>query len=112
MGLHNGNRVVRVVGTLFNGMDRAMSEQARKEIVDDVLNNRDELRRALIEGLEKDVGDGFLGALILVIERKNASQTRTYLYDAAKILITATEDIAIEYADSVNIDEDHQSPCR
>ena len=46
------------------------TEQARKEIVDDVLTNRDELRRALIEGLEKDVGDGFLDAVIEIVKEK------------------------------------------
>ena len=78
-------------------------EQARKEIVDDVLNNRDELRRALIEGLEKDVGDGFLNALILLIRRKN--EVWPVRQVASSLVIESLEDIAISYANSVNIEE-------
>ena len=86
------------------------TEQARKEIVDDVLTNRDELRRALIEGLEKDVGDGFLDALIMVISRKIPIERDTELdsirlADSAMCLIDSLEDIAISYANSVNIEE-------
>ena len=79
------------------------TEQARKEIVEDVLNNRDELRRALIEGLEKDVGDGFLDALIVQIKRKNWSDEK--LATIAYMTIIALEDIAQSYANSVNIEE-------
>ena len=87
------------------------TEQARKEIVEDVLNNRDELRRALIEGLEKDVGDGFLDALLMIIRCKtdiDVLKERSQLGTAArfKSLILSLEDIAISYANSVNISED------
>ena len=82
------------------------TEQARKEIVEETLSDRDELRRALIEGLDKDVGDGFLDALILVIKRKNIipGEYRP-IFEAMRLLILSAEDIAISYANSVNIEE-------
>ena len=84
------------------------TEQARKEIVEETLSNRDELRRALIEGLENDIGDGFLQALILLVENfqhlKNTNLSG--LFDYVKCLLLATEDIAVSYANSVNIEEE------
>ena len=79
------------------------TEQARKEIVEETLSNRDELRRALIEGLEKDVGDGFLNALILLIRRKN--EVWSVRQVASSLVVQSLEDMAIEYANSVNIEE-------
>ena len=89
------------------------TEQARKEIVEETLSDRDEMRRALIEGLEKDIGDGLLDALIAVIKKKDEDYVSlprsgmiiSPLCERAKLVITALEDVAISYANSVNIEE-------
>lgn len=85
------------------------TEQARKEIVEETLSNRDELRRALMGELDEDVGDGFLDALIMITDvkeqfvyMKNDGFKAGFIGDS---LITALEDIAISYANSVNIEE-------
>ena len=79
------------------------TKQSRKEIAEEALTNRDELRRALIGELDKDVGDGFLDALILLCGRKY--ETWPVLKAAAYTIIDGLEDIAISYANSVNIQE-------
>ena len=88
------------------------TEQARKEIVEETLTNRDELRRALIEGLENDVGDGFLDCIIAQIRLKKyfgadfITAGCTSYGIAISDLIVSTEKLAISYANSVNIEEE------
>ena len=79
------------------------TEQARNEIREEVLMIKSELRRALMGELDKDVGEGFLDALNLLIIRKGYMDKD--IAEAAKLLILATEDLAISYANSVNIEE-------
>ena len=86
------------------------TEQARKEIIEETLSNRDELRRALIGELDKDVGDGFLDAVIEIIKEKgewdriNDKPTSEFGIWGMNLAL-ATEDIVTSYANSVNIKE-------
>ena len=87
------------------------TEQARKEIVDDVLTNRDELRRALMGGLDDEEGIAFLDAIIAQVKLKQYlaaafMQAGCSAYgEAISDLIVSTEKLAISYANSVNIEE-------
>ena len=86
------------------------TEQARKEIIEETLSDRDELRRALIEGLEKDVGDGFLDAVIEIVKEKKYwdrmdDKPMSPFGKWGICMALAIEDIAISYANSVNIEE-------
>ena len=101
------------------------TEQARKEIVDDVLTNRDELRRALVDAINVGIfevnhkGNLFLDQNICLIELKpvifkvlNLMNEDTIPVAHIKRILTRVvaligyvEDIAISYANSVNIEE-------
>ena len=102
------------------------TEQARKEIVEETLSDRDELRRALIDAINVGIfetnpkGDLFLDQNICLIELKpvifkvlNLMNEDTIPVAHIKRILTRVvaligyvEDIAISYANSVNISEE------